>query len=78
LRLERACSPRGTRLHELRLRRELPGVELLSGTSGRASVGAYGPPHAVLLPWELALSGRERLSLADRTSLLRCLLRFGV
>jgi hypothetical protein len=74
LRLERAGSTGGARLHELRLRRELPGMKLLAGAGGRASIGAEGHPHAVLLSLELALSRRKRLSLTERMAVLRCLL----
>jgi hypothetical protein len=44
----------------------------LAGPGGRASVGAYGHPHAILLPLELTLS------LAGRMALLRWLLWFRV
>jgi hypothetical protein len=50
----------------------------LAGPGGRASVGAYGHPHAILLPLKLTLSRRKGLSLAGRMALLRWLLWFRV
>lgn len=63
-----------TRLHELRLRRELPRMKLLARASGRSPVRAERHPHAGL-SWELALGWEGRvLSGSEGVALLLRLL----
>lgn len=56
LRLKRTGSPRRAGSHELLLRRELPRLELLTGSRLRGPVRPTGWPYAKLLPGKRQLS----------------------